>query len=212
MDYENKYNEALERARNLMEQVRNNELLGFPDQFTEIFPELRENEDERVRKVIVKYFKELHEQLWINLEIPDILTWLEKQKEQKPVEWEDIKDKVNIPYCSSEPEWSEEDSKRYISIGTTLETSVVLSKEDYDANMSWLRNLVYSQKYSRPKPQEEIYQAAKHDLAIKFMNYLDENRPEGKMGLSNGECEDIDKAFKENDWAKILIYAVKYGK
>lgn len=42
------------------------------------------------------------------------------------------------------------------------------------------------------------------------MNYLDENRPEGKMGLSNGECEDIDKAFKEGDWAKIMRYYEKY--
>lgn len=49
-------------------------------------------------------------------------------------------------------EWSEEDSKRYISIGTTLETSAVLSKEDYDANMVWLRDLVNSKKYSSPQP------------------------------------------------------------
>ena len=42
------------------------------------------------------------------------------------------------------------------------------------------------------------------------MNYLDENRPEGKMGLSNGECEDIDKAFMEYDWAKIMQYVEKY--
>lgn len=49
-------------------------------------------------------------------------------------------------------EWSEEDSKRYISIGTTLETSVVLSKEDYDANMAWLRKLVNAKKYSGSRP------------------------------------------------------------
>ena len=42
------------------------------------------------------------------------------------------------------------------------------------------------------------------------MNYLDENRPEGKMGLSNSECEDIDKAFKEGDWAKIMRYYERY--
>lgn len=50
------------------------------------------------------------------------------------------------------------------------------------------------------------------ELAIKFMNYLDENRPAGKMGLSNAECEDIDKAFAEKDWTKILQYAKKYAK
>ena len=45
-----------------------------------LIPELCENEDERIRRVIVKYFEELHEQSWINLEIPDILAWLEKQE------------------------------------------------------------------------------------------------------------------------------------
>ena len=49
-------------------------------------------------------------------------------------------------------EWSEEDSKRYVSIRTTLETSAVLSKEDYDANVVWLRDLVNAKKYSGPKP------------------------------------------------------------
>ena len=73
-------------------------------------------------------------------------------------------------------------------------------------------NLVLWLKSLRPQSHKEIYQAAKRDLAIKFMNYLDENRPNGKMSLSNGECENIDKAFKENDWAKILRYAEKYGK
>ena len=29
--------------------------------------------------------------------------------QMKPAKWEDYKDKINIPYCSSEPEWSEED-------------------------------------------------------------------------------------------------------
>lgn len=62
----------------------------------------------------------------------------------------------------------------------------------------------------RPQLCEETYQSAKHTLAIKFMNYLDENRLEGKMCLSNGECEDINKAFKEDDWAKIMRYANKY--
>lgn len=93
--YEKKYNEALERARNLMEQVRNNELLGFPDQFTEIFPELRESEDERIRKDIIGGLMWQRDNLKSegphdnNLILPGfcltvgkLLTYLEKQKEQ----------------------------------------------------------------------------------------------------------------------------------
>ena len=91
------------------------------------------------------------------------------------------------------------------------------TKECLDEAIELLENLGYAGeadnlKHLRPQPRGEIYQTAKHDLVIKFMNYLDENRPEGKMSLSNGECEDINKAFRENDWAKILRYIEKYGK
>lgn len=102
-------------------------------------------------------------------------------------------------------EWSEDDENKLnhileiVHIASGTEASVD-EKEELE---SFLQSL-------RPQPRKEIYQAARHDLAIKFMNYLDENRPERKMSLSSGECEDIDKAFKENNWAKILEYANKY--
>ena len=122
----------------------------------------------------------------------------EKQKEQKP--W-----KVGAnAYFTPEPkpaEWSEEDGAKLGALINYFEGDAL----DYltDDIVDWLKSL-------RPQPHKEIYQAAKRDLAIKFMNYLDENRPAGKMSLSNGECEDIDKAFKENDWAKIIRYIEKY--
>ena len=47
-------------------------------------------------------------------------------------------------------------------------------------------------------------------LALGFMNYLDENRQEGKMCLSNAECEDITKAVSEGDWEKLKRYTEKY--
>lgn len=76
--------------------------------------------------------------------------------------------------------------------------------------VSWLKSL-------RPQPiqlkeaYKDGFQTARHAIALAFMNYLDENRPDGKMSLSNGECEDIDKAFKEGDWKKIMRYANKYS-
>ncbi len=113
---------------------------------------------------------------------------------EKPAEWSD-EDEDILNCCISSIEEAKEN--RYAYKETDEDTS-------YDHEISWLKSL-------RPKPREEIYHAAKHNLAIWFMNYLDENRPEGKMSLSNGECEDIDKAFKENDWAKIMRYIEKYS-
>lgn len=99
-------------------------------------------------------------------------------------------------------EWSEEDERIMDNCIEYIKASCLDASDLYEC-IDWLKSL-------RPQPHKEIYQAAKHDLAIKFMHYLDKNRPEGKMCLYNGECEDIDKAFKEGDWAKIIRYIKKY--
>ena len=94
-------------------------------------------------------------------------------------------------------EWSEKDN--------IMLENIILCLKEYclTDEINWLKSL-------RSQSHKEIYQAAKHDLAIKFMNYLDDNRPKDKMCLSNSECEDIDKAFNENDLAKIIRYVEKY--
>ena len=56
---------------------------------------------------------------------------------------------------------------------------------------------------------EPGYERIKRLLAISFMHFLDQNRKDGKMCLSNGECADIDKAFAAQDWAKLNRYAEK---
>ena len=56
----------------------------------------------------------------------------------------------------------------------------------------------------------EDYNKIKGVLSLGFMHFLDENRHEGKMCLSNMECADIDKAFDEQDWPKLARYINKY--
>ena len=133
-----------------------------------------------------------------------IIAWLKSLKDRGDF----TKSNANSPN-----EWSEEDENTYNRIYCLFRDAI---DEWYTAIFSGCypkitRDKVLAMlKSLRPQSHKETYQAAKHDLAIRFMNYLDENRPEGKMSLSNGECEDIDKAFKENDWAKIMRYAEKY--
>lgn len=185
------YDEALAWMRELYPRLHG----ATKEDAEHYFPELRESEDERIRKAIIHYIlyetkgniSEATEHVWV--------TWLEKQKEQKPTNSEKPK------------EWSEEDDALLKEIVSFFKDGTVKLQHDLDLYAGFLQNKF---KSLRPQPREEIYQSAKHDLAIRFMNYLDENRPEGKMCLSNGECEDIDKAFKENDWAKIMRYVEKY--
>lgn len=59
---------------------------------------------------------------------------------------------------------------------------------------------------------DKDYNKIKGVLAIALMDYLDNNRPEGKMCLSNGECKNIDDAFALGDWDMIFRYIEKYIK
>lgn len=78
------YDKALSKAREYHFQGQ------APDKLAElesIFPELRESEDERIRKSLVGYFEKFKPQdMWDErFSIGDVLTYLEKQKEQKPI-------------------------------------------------------------------------------------------------------------------------------
>lgn len=80
MDYEKAYNEALERARKLKETCDSTAVIGWCEY---IFPELKESEDERIRKEIINTIKFQKEQLChIDGATYDrLIAWLEKQKE-----------------------------------------------------------------------------------------------------------------------------------
>ena len=91
MNYEEKYNQALERARKLAADLPNgrNDRLYHVWDLENIFPELKEEEDERIRKAIVKIISDIDggfpfEKYGIIKK--DAISWLEKQGEQKPVE------------------------------------------------------------------------------------------------------------------------------
>ena len=156
-------------------------------------------------------------------------TQMEKiEKKQKPAEFDEykiIKKHITEDMLSSEvnkrltecgwyvtdeepAEWSEEDDKRLDRIVSFIwknrkgDTSEIYQQEQ---DAKWLQSL-------RPQKQKEhhSYEKIKRCLAISFIHYLDEIRPEGKMCLSNGECADIDKAFDEMDWDKLVRYLANY--
>lgn len=115
MNYEQKYKEALDEAKAIHKAIRQD----LKPVIEQIFPELKESEDERIRKVLIG---------WINLEPSisfndtfdgfskeQILAWLERQGEQKPVDkvepkfkngqwivWKDKCYKVNYNGCGYE--------------------------------------------------------------------------------------------------------------
>ena len=73
MDYKEKYEQALERAK-----AYHNDYTK--DIVEEIFPELKESEDERIRKAIIEFFELQDENTTYSfVKRNEILAWLEKQ-------------------------------------------------------------------------------------------------------------------------------------
>ena len=143
--YEKKYKEALERAKKLHQESieRNGDRVYWAGDLESIFPELRESEDERIRKAVIDFFSLQDDNTTYSL-IPkkDILAWLEKQKEQKP------------------SEWSEEDEHRKSDAIYFLETAKkhYASTLEIEATISWLKSLRPQPHW---KPTEEQMKALK---------------------------------------------------
>lgn len=122
MNYEEKYKEALERAK-----------AGKP--IDEVFPELKESEDERIRKELISYFEQFTNEELRGVNISDWIDWLKKPKEQKPTNSEKPK------------EWSEEEKEMLNSAIKFVEHCAFSTIGKGKNNvLAWLKSL-------RPKPQ-----------------------------------------------------------
>lgn len=86
MDYKEKYNTALGIAKMWHKNT------AVPKEckviFEQMFPELKESKDEKIRKWLIGYFQQYRidgmEVVYANsLKVDDILAWLEKQKQPK---------------------------------------------------------------------------------------------------------------------------------
>ena len=180
------YDDALERARALWREAIEKEYANdYLKDYETIFPELRESEDEKIRKWLVDYFGSIKETVWIHRDITceQILAYLEKQKEQKPAsfscghenetEWAELqsefknineafedgkKEVVAHPekYGLCKPaEWSEEDELMRTAIIQTLENFG--GRGTTGMQISWLKSLQPSWK-----PSEEDIKMLEH--------------------------------------------------
>lgn len=147
MDYEKLYKESLEKAKAFGEKYVGDGLLissegSVAKEFNEIFQELCESEDERIRKMLIKLVKK-H---LVNHERCMAESWLEKQREQKS-------------------SWSEEDERMIDTIIYDLERHGGKEDSSYSAEINWLKSL----KPNHWKPSEKqlsVLQTAIKDYGI----------------------------------------------
>lgn len=104
------YDEALERAKSFQQKF-GGDYAGY------IFPELRESEDEKIRRTLVKYFGPVVQLDFIRgVPIQKVRDWLERQKEHKPSKEQMLKEAVegsirsfgiHNAICIKDPGWTE---------------------------------------------------------------------------------------------------------
>lgn len=92
MNYEKLYKSVLVKIQEALASTKDgHKISGLTrDCLENIFPELKENENERIRKVLIDYFQAYKEKkergitTFNGIPTDNILAWLEKQSEQKP--------------------------------------------------------------------------------------------------------------------------------
>lgn len=87
MDYKEKYEQALERAKGLLEGMDEGDYFASNEDIKNIFPELKD-EDEKIRKGLIEGLRAMKSNFRTisSIEIDDVIAWLEKQGEKKPTD------------------------------------------------------------------------------------------------------------------------------
>ena len=80
MDYKEKYEQAIENIKKIKAANKDNKVLV--DFIDYKYPELKESEDERIRKALILYIK-TNVSAILGWRKEELIAWLEKQGEQK---------------------------------------------------------------------------------------------------------------------------------
>ena len=163
MDYEKKYKETIEKLRSFYKNYDTVScLIDVKEELANLFPELKESEDERIRKAIYNcvkwfgfdscYFKDVSQE--------KCLAWLEKQGEQKSIDIESIKTEFyNAGYkdgkeYNQKPAWSEEDEENlnWFEKFFRAESVIAGGKDIPQDRYLWFKNL---KDRVQPKPKQE---------------------------------------------------------
>ena len=117
MDYKEKYKQALERAKESLNDgtISQNTI----DYLYGILPELKESEDEKIRKALIWHLTRVDNEIPLGayhsidgVEIKDMIAWLEKQKKlekETTIAWHDVSEEpqeMRELFC----EWESDDA------------------------------------------------------------------------------------------------------
>lgn len=148
-----RYDEAIRESSKIINHCAGGtnipECVSVKATIEQIFPELKESEDEKIRKELLTFFKE------------------------------------------------------------SIHGGHILTNKEYDSWIAWLEKQGIPAKLSEEE-QNRFAKGVLTGCALSFIDYLDAHKYEGKMCVSNGECEDIENAFHNAMWDRLHRYYCKY--
>lgn len=167
------YDEALERAKSFQQKF-GGDYAGY------IFPELRESEDERIRKELINFIlykakgvSEEQEHSWV--------VYLEKQKEQKPAEWSN----------------EDEEMLKYVIDNVNDAKQLFASKEAVDLcdkEITWLKSLRHSWK---PSEEQMLKEAAEGRISSCGLH--------NAIFFKDQKWTDMLDKYKEGDKVRVIV-------
>ena len=128
-DYKEKYEMALEKAKKFIEE--NPLVQNLNTWIKEIFPELKESEDKRIKEEIIEYLERTipHHHRDEVLKSKEWIDWLEKQgDEQKSI-------------------WTDNDKTMAFTLLRDVDQMTYISKEGKNERIGWLNSL--EEKFTR---------------------------------------------------------------
>lgn len=137
-------------------------------------------------------------------------------KEQQELWKKEIEQAYNAGVEASD-EWSKEDETKMRAALAFIKSEFPKegNEEIMEDTIEWLKSL---KNKVQPQPKQEWSEEEQNrfakcvltSCASSFIDYLDAHKNEGKMCVSNGECEDIENAFHNAMWDRIHRYYCKY--
>ena len=188
MDYEKKYKDLVEAVKELQEANPSDE--GIQKWVEDNIPELAESKDEKIRKLIIKHFKEIansNGQSWISLDIPYILDWLEEQGE-----YANFRNKIQI----GDKVTRNEDGV-LVNLSQLKRVAKPADKVESKFKVGdWITNGDYTWKIVEVKPLDYILQSQDGNIVDDTISYVDkqfhfftiEDAKPGDVLVSESNC------------------------
>ena len=191
MNYERKYKIALDRAKEQLEcskvcEYKNADVASaIMKTMYNIFPELKESEDEKIRKTIVRFFKDNYpnetKMYDGSVTVEKVIDWLEKQRDKYLFTYDDI---LALQCCMETSKKVQEDKELYKQLQ---------SLHDRLHDTYWL------------KKQGE------HHIA----GYLVDKNEKIRKALINEKEEEVDNANEgeqKTSWELVREFIQKFGR